>query len=421
MKRRMITVTLSLLLVLALGIGFTALAGGSLSKDEVNAIVNTTTDQTKVTSPVIDVANTAAKSIVGVNNYQQSRSDFYGYGYGYFNVPETTSERLAATGSGVVVTKYGHILTNNHVVKGASRVTVTYEDKELQADVVASDAALDLAVLHAPGLDLPAVPLGDSDSLQVGEYAIVIGNPLGQEFERTTTVGFVSALNREVEDNVSDRYGRYATVKNQMIQVDAAINQGNSGGGMFNTLGQLQGIPARKYDNSGAQTSIFGMTSSQTASIDNIGMCIPINVAKPLLQSVLENFDESTVKAQQAKDSSSPRPVLGVTVQTLRPEEQRKMDGTLPNGAYVKKVEDKSPAQAAGIKKGDIIVEVNGTVINNSSQLVQVLQEYKEGDTVKLKVFRVNDTDDVATLNKIGDSQYIDLEATLAVLANVKM
>lgn len=421
MKRRLITVTLSLLLVLTLSIGFTALAGGSLSKEDVNAIINTTTDQSKVTSPIIEVANTARKSIVGVNNYQPSRSDFYGYGYGYFNIPETTAERLAATGSGVVVTKYGHILTNHHVIKDASRVTVTYEDKELEAEVAASDAALDLAVLHAPGLDLPAVPLGDSDSLQVGEYAIVIGNPLGQEFERTTTVGFVSALNREVEDKVADRYGRRATIKNQMIQVDAAINQGNSGGGMFNTLGQLQGIPARKYDNSGSQSSIFGMMSGQTASIDNIGMCIPINVAKPLLQGVLENFDESTVKAQQAKGSNSTRPMLGVTVITLQPDQQSKIDGTLPNGAYVKKVEDRSPAQTAGIKKGDIIVEIEGTVINNSSQLVKVLEGYKEGDTVKVKVFRVAGTDDVSSLNKIGDSQYIDLEATLAVLSNVKL
>lgn len=423
MKRSFFTVTLSLLLVLALGVGFTALAGGTLSKDEVNAIVNTTTDPGKVTSPIIEVANTAQKSIVGVNNYQQSRSDFYGYGYGYFNMPETTSERLTATGSGVVVTQYGHILTNHHVIKDADRVTVTYEDKELEAEVVASDAALDLAVLHAPGLNLPAVPLGDSDSLQVGEYAIVIGNPLGQEFERTTTVGFVSALNREVEDNVSDRYGRNATVKNQMIQVDAAINQGNSGGGMFNTLGQLQGIPARKYDNNGIQSSIFGMVGGRQASIDNIGMCIPINVAKPLLRSVLENYDSAAALAQQkaAGDVTTPRPVLGVTVRTLVLQEQQKLDGTLPNGAYVSKVEENSPAQASGIRKGDIIVDVDGTVINNSSQLVKVLQNYKEGDTVKIKVFRVSDADDPAKLNKIGDSQYIDLEATLTVLSNVKM
>lgn len=421
MKRRLVTVTLSMLLVLALGIGFTAFASGTLSKDDVSAIINTTTEADKVTSPIIEVANTAKKSIVGVNNYQQSQYDFYGFGYGYFNAPENAGERLAATGSGVVVTKYGHILTNHHVIKDADRVTVSYEDKELDAEVVASDAALDVAVLYAPGLDLPAAPLGDSDSLQVGEYAIVIGNPLGQEFERTTTVGFVSALNREVKDNVSDRYGRYATVKNKMIQVDAAINQGNSGGGMFNTLGQLQGIPARKYDNSGAQSSIFGMMSGGMASIDNIGMCIPINVAKPLLKGVLENFDENAAKAQQAKKTESPRPMLGVIVRSLRPEEQRKLDGTLPNGAYVDKVEDKSPAQAAGIQKGDIIVEISGTVINNSSQLKKVLDGFKEGDTVKVKVFRVNGTDDVTSVNKIGDSRYIDLEATLAVLSNVKM
>ncbi len=316
-----------------------------------------------------------------------------------------------------MVSKYGHILTNHHVVKDATRVSVSYEDKEVSAEVVASDASLDIAVLLAPGLELPAVPLGDSDQLQVGEYAIVIGNPLGKEFERTVTVGYVSALGREVQDRVSDRYGRYATVKNQMIQVDAAINQGNSGGGMFNTLGQLQGIPSRKYDNSGS--SIFGSLSGQ-ASIDNIGMCIPINVAKPLLQNVLEGYDSAAVQAQQ-QEENAPRPRLGVTIRTLNSGETQKLDGTLPNGAYVVNVESKSPAEVGGIKKGDIIVEVDGKVVNNSTHLIEVISGYKEGDTLKVKVFRVDGTEDVAGLNNIGDNNYVDLEVTLQLLDDVKM
>lgn len=417
MKRKVTFIALTLAVVLALGAGIQALAGTTLSKEEVSSIIETTTDPKQVTSPIIEVANSAAQSVVGVNNYQSRSSDFYGYGYGYFNIPRSGGERLYGTGSGVVVSKYGHILTNEHVVKDATRVTVSYEDKEVAAEVVASDAALDVAVLLAPTLNLPAVPLGDSDQLQVGEYAIVIGNPLGQEFERTVTVGYVSALGREVQDRVSDRYGRYATVKNQMIQVDAAINQGNSGGGMFNTLGQLQGIPARKYDNSGS--SIFGALSGQ-ASIDNIGMCIPINVAKPILQNVLESYDGTAVQAQQ-QEENAPRPRLGVTIRTLSSNEAQKLDGTLPNGAYVVNVESKSPAEVGGIKKGDIIVEVDGQVINNATHLVEVIASHKEGDALKVKVFRVEGTEDAASLNNIGESAYVDLEITLQMLDDVKM
>jgi serine protease Do len=324
---------------------------------------------------------------------------------------------LAGTGSGVVVTKYGHILTNDHVIEDANRITVAFEGKEYPAELVASDAALDIAVLYAPTIDLPAAPLGDSDKLQVGEYAIVIGNPLGEEFERTVTVGYVSAINREVKDKVSDRYGRQATIVNQMIQVDAAINSGNSGGGMFNTLGQLQGIPARKYDNSG--TSIF----TQQASIDNIGMCIPVNVAKPLLEQVLLNFDASqqVLAKEQEAEPETPRPRLGVTVKTLSPQQMQKTEGSLPYGAYVVAVEENSPASEAGIQVGDIVVEVNDTVITDSSKLVEVITSSKAGDILTTKVFRTEAGDKTESVNDVGESDYINLEVTLRLLDDVKM
>jgi serine protease Do len=378
------------LMALAVVLAVTMLAGtaapNKLTQDEVNTILNTTTDETKVTSPIIEVANKAKQSVLGVNNYQISRSDYFGFGYGYFRIPGAQEgvERLYGTGSGVVVTEYGHIITNKHVVDDADRITVAVEGKEYPAELVASDAALDLAVLYCPTIKLPAAPLGDSDKLQVGEYAIVIGNPLGEEFERTVTVGYVSAINREVKDKVSDRYGRQATIVNQMIQVDAAINSGNSGGGMFNTLGQLQGIPARKYDNAG--TSIF----TQRASIDNIGMCIPVNVAKPLLEQVLLNFDasQSALAKEEETDTDTPRPRLGVTVKTLSPLQMQKTEGSLPYGAYVIVVEENSPASEAGIKVGDIVVEVDGEVVTDSSKLVELITSRKAGETFTIKVFR---------------------------------
>lgn len=407
-------IPLSLMLVLLFA--FSALAQGTLSKDDIAGIVQTTTDPAKVTSPVLEVAKNARQSVVGINNYQVRQSDYYGYGFGYFTTPSQGAERLRGTGSGVVVSPWGHIITNNHVIDEATRVTVTFEKQEFPATVVASDAALDIAILHAPDIKLPHVPLGDSDQVQVGEYAIVIGNPLGQEFERSVTVGFVSALNREVTDKVSDRYGRYATVNNQMIQVDAAINQGNSGGGMFNTLGQLQGIPSRKYDNNGTS----GMFGTRQASIDNIGMVIPINVAKPMLEEVLKNYDANAVEQKQI-EKSAPRPRLGVTVKTLGPQDIEKKDGTLPNGAYVVHVEEGSPAMLAGIKAGDIIVDVDGTVVNNSSQLVEITREHKEGDVLKVKVFRIEGEEDLTQVKEIAGGQYLDMEVTLQILDDVKM
>ncbi|MDO5021897.1 MAG: trypsin-like peptidase domain-containing protein [Eubacteriales bacterium] len=415
-KRTIVSFVLAIAMLLGLGI-YASADENTLSQDEISQIINTQTDKEKITSPVIEVSNKARESIVGVNNYQTRRTDFYGYGYGYFNTPKQSAERLVGTGSGVVVSKYGHIITNHHVVEEASRVSVSFDGEEYPAEVVASDASIDISILLAPDIKLPAAPLGDSDQLQIGEYAIVIGNPLGEQFERTVTVGFVSALGRTVEDQVSDRYGRRSTVKNQMIQVDAAINQGNSGGGMFNTLGQLQGIPARKYDNSGNPLS--GFLGIQQASIDNIGMCIPINVAKPMLENVLKNYDASNV--QKAEDEQNPPPKLGVTITTLSASANQKLDGTLPNGAYVLKVEDDSPASAAGIKKGDIIVEVDNTVINNSDQLVETLAAYKEGNEINIKVFRTKGTDDVAKLNSIGESEYVDLKVTLRLLGNIDM
>lgn len=422
-------------LLIALMIGFSNVVGaaGTLSKDEVSAIVNTSTDQKEVTSPYIQAANQARESVVGVNNYQTSQDSYFGYGFGFgFENPRPRSEgdQVAATGSGVVISKYGHVLTNYHVIKGADKVTVSVGDKEKEAIVVGADSNLDIAILLAKDLDLPAAPLGDSDKLQIGEYAIVIGNPLGKEFERTVTVGVVSAVKRTVQDSTRDRYGRRTTIDNQMIQVDAAINSGNSGGGMFNILGQLQGIPARKYDSSG----FFG-----GASVDNIGMCIPINSAKPLIESVLSSYDPSNVNSISTNDSQNEadssksnsslgqvaKPRLGVSVQTMPSNYIGVSEGILPQGAYVSKVEKNSPAQNAGIQVGDIIVEINEKVIKDSQGLVDELTGKKEGDKVKVKLYRVEGLtkalDDYAKLKELKEGKYIDLEATLAIIDNRNM
>ena len=234
MKKRMylgiVAVLLAVVMIGATVISANAATNG-LTESEIDEIVNTTTDQSKIDSPFLNVVNNVRNSVVGVNNYATSTS-YYGYGFGYgYGQPETR-ESLRGTGSGVVITEYGHVLTNYHVVDGASRVTVTTgtDEEEHEATVVGYDAELDIAVLEVKNLNLEPVQLGDSDALQVGEWAIVIGNPLGERFSRSVSVGVVSGLGREVTDRSMDKYGRISTVTNTMIQTDAAINSGNSGG-----------------------------------------------------------------------------------------------------------------------------------------------------------------------------------------------
>ncbi|MBR5231707.1 MAG: trypsin-like peptidase domain-containing protein [Clostridia bacterium] len=397
-------------------------SAGSLSKADIEAIVNTTTDASQVTSPFIQAVNIARPGVVGVNNYTITYSygytdpyDFFGFGGGSRGYQQPTQkERLAGTGSGVVISSYGHILTNFHVVEDASRVTVFDGEKELDAQVVVFSEEKDLAVLLCPEIKLPAVQLGDSDQLQVGEWAIVIGNPLGEDFFRSVTVGTVSSLERSVEQSVQDKYGRKTTVKNSMIQVDAAINSGNSGGGMFNTLGQLMGIPSLKYS----------ANYYSSASIDNIGMCIPINVAKPLIAEALEKYDADAVREQlekKAKDEKieildeDQRPRMGVTVATLN--SYVVSQGILPNGAYVTAVEEGSPAQEAGIQVGDIIVDIDGEVITNSNMMVTFIQDnYKAGDVIQVKVYRAENIQNAQTVGEIGDGEYIDLTVTLKII-----
>ena len=415
---------LALTLALGLGLGATA-AEGTLTDDEITGIVDTQTDKSQITSPIIQVAEKAQQSAVGVNNYQQIRRSQFGYGYGlpFESQPGASGEQRAGTGSGTVISPFGHVLTNYHVIEDASRVTVTVGEEELEATIVGSDSDLDVAVLLVPGLDLPAVPLGDSDAIQVGEYAIVVGNPLGQQFERSVTVGIVSAVERKMTSSGRDRYGLRTENENQMIQIDAAISSGNSGGGMFNILGQLQGIPTLKLVDGGQ-----GFFSMNPRSVDNIGMCVPVNAAKPLIRSVLESYDAEAVKAQAEANKAAAeaakglvgRPRLGVSITTLSPSFQPVLEGLLPQGAYVDEVEKDSPAEAAGLKRGDIIVEANGVTVSQQSQLIEQLRDLKEGDEVKLKAYRVEGLpqalENPQALQNLGKGEYMDFTVVLRVL-----
>ena len=359
-------------------------------------------------SPFVDAIAKVKDSVVGVNNYQLVSNrydsygnggfnyfpwgDFFGYNYPYGNGGNQDSGREVkyGSGSGVVVAKE-YVMTNYHVVDGASSLEVSVdregqaEPELLKATVAASDSDLDVAVLYVPGLDLEPVELGDSDALQVGDLVFNIGNPIG--FNGTVTAGIVSGLNREINTGTStDRYGRTSEVVNTMIQTDAAINSGNSGGGMFNLNAQLVGIPTLKYT---------GSRYSSGANVESIGMCIPVNDAKTVI--------DAAMKADVR---------MGVTVTTLN---LGSAQSSLPRGAYVMEVESGSPAEAAGVKPWDIIVEANGTVVASTSDLTGVIGSLKEGDQVALKVFRTGvDLNNATEIPK--DGEYVDLTVTLSIV-----
>ena len=415
--------------------------------------------ETVVTSPFTEAIAKVRDSVVGVYNYQIVNTygyggnsysspwdifgDYFGYGYGYGygngngnnrgngngngngngRNQQGGQEVKYASGSGTVIAKE-YVLTNYHVIEGSSslKISIGGDDSNLyEATVAAYDADKDVAVLYVPGLPLEPVELGDSDQLQVGDWAINIGNAIG--FTGTVTAGIISGLDREIEGDTvkTDQYGRRSAVVNTMIQTDAAINSGNSGGGMFNAAGQLMGIPTLKY---------CGTRYSSGASIESIGMCIPINEAKDVIEEAL-NGEKPAVGANDGVTSATPaeegkeeekantgrfgKPRLGVTVISLT-----NTNGIVPNGAYIVSVEEGGPAEKGGLKAGDIVVELNGEVISNSSELMEKLDAFREGDTVKLKVWRPDTVQDAEQLYISTDGQYVEnIEVKLAILDNI--
>ncbi len=372
---------------------------------------------TVVTSPFTAAVQKVHGSVVGVNNYTVQtyrQNPYYGYGFGfgfgygygspYQDEKEEATEVLQGTGSGVVVAKE-YVLTNYHVIEDASRLEVTIDEKIYSAQLMGTDEALDLAVLYVNGLEAEPVVLGDSDVLNIGDWAICIGNPLG--FSGTTTVGVISALNREISGNAKDAYGKRTT--NTMIQTDAAINSGNSGGGLFNVAGELVGIPSLKYSSS----------TSSGASIEGIGMAIPVNVAKTLINEVLLGKGNVQNDPSVSSITSGAKPRLGVTVTNMNTNHYALVNGLLPKGAYVTEVEAGSPAEAAGIQAGDIVVEIDGKIISTTTDMTSYLQSKQAGDTVNVKVYRVEGGLENVKGNNIPDGEYIELQAELKILDNV--
>jgi serine protease Do len=267
-----------------------------------------------------------------------------------FNIP--SQRRAEGLGSGVIVSPEGYILTNNHVVDGATEVHVTLNDRrEYKARVVGTDSKTDVAILKIDAPDLQPVVIGDSDRLQVGDYVLAVGNPFG--LGKTVTMGIVSAMGRGnlgIED-----YENF-------IQTDASINPGNSGGALVNDRGELVGI----------NTAILSHGSEGN---QGIGFAVPVSVARNVMDQILKNGRVT-------------RAYLGVMAQEVTPAIAKAFHEPEVRGALVGDVTPDSPAQKAGLQKGDIITDINGKPVNDSAQLRMNISLMEPGTTVAVKVLR---------------------------------
>ena len=261
----------------------------------------------------------------------------------------------SGAGSGVVISSDGYILTCAHVVSGASNITVTIGDTDYPATVVGEDDTSDVAVLKIDATDLTPATVGSSDSLAVGESVLAVGNPLG-ELGGTVTSGIVSALNRSVTIQ-----GTSSTNTMSLIQMDASVSPGNSGGGLFNMNGELIGLVNAK---------------SSSSDAEGLGFAIPINDAIKVAQDLLEN------------GYVSGRPYMGITYLAVTDAQTAAQLNVNAYGVYVVDVVQGGPADKAGLKTGDRIVSIDGTEIAQKDDLGTLIQQHAAGDTLSITVAR---------------------------------
>ena len=261
-----------------------------------------------------------------------------------------------SSGTGIIMSSDGYVITNHHVITGALVISVlTNDNQEFEAALVGSDEMSDLAVLKIDARGLQAAEFGDSSKLRVGDSVVAIGDPLGVQLRGTMTNGIISAINRDL--TVGDR-------TMTLIQTNAALNNGNSGGPLINCYGQVIGINTVKM------SSYY----TATASVEGLGFAIPISVAKPIIDELIEN------------GYVAGRPAIGISGDSL-PSYYRTYY-RLPDGVYVTSVNEGSDAKAKGIREGDIVTAINGERISSIDELNTVKNQYAAGDEVTLTVYR---------------------------------
>lgn len=325
-------------------------------------------------------------------------SDFFSDPFGFFGNPgggekrkqKVQTPKREASGSGVIISADGYIVTNNHVVEGADELTVTLNDnREFNARIIGTDKTTDLALIKIDGKDLPTLPIGDSEKLKVGEWVIAVGNPFN--LNNTVTAGIVSAKARSL----------YANGVESFIQTDAAINAGNSGGALVNTQGELVGINAMLY--------------SQTGSYSGYGFAIPTTIMNKVVDD-LKKY--GTV--QRAVLS-----IMGMDLHNYIDQQKAKGNevdlGSL-DGIYVSKVEDGGAAAEAGIVEGDVIVGIDGKKITKMAELNEFLASKRPGDKVRISfLHEKSKKEKTVTLKNTQGSTELVKSADLDVLgANFK-
>ena len=300
---------------------------------------------------VAEIAKKVGPAVVGVSTKSVvSNRSIFG----------NSSSVQQGTGSGVIFSDKGYIITNYHVIEGASTITVILNNnKEVKAKEINHDATNDIAVIQITDkVDLPGIAeLGDSSTLQVGELAVAIGNPLGTELLGSVTTGIISAVDRQIDSQ---------TVK--FIQTDAAISPGNSGGPLINSQGQVIGINAEKMVSSGAE---------------GLGFAIPINLVKSKVDGLISNPVKETPSTSA---NASSQLMMGIGIQEIDQATAQADNKTV--GIEVLQVEKGSPAETAGIQLGDIIIKFDGQTVKTAAELNALKAKHKVGDTVKITVVR---------------------------------
>ncbi len=350
------------------GTGDPSASSGANSTPPSSDVTNTNTNNTIHITGTADnvaeaVATKAGPSVVGIKvTIAGSGNPFFG------GSSSETSE-----GSGVIYTADGYIITNYHVissaVEGANYGSVdpnaqiqvylpSDSETGISATVVGYDSSADLAVLKIDRTGLPAIEIGDSDSLKIGEIAIAIGNPGGLQFMGSTSQGIISGLNRSITTESGTQMN--------LIQTDAAINPGNSGGALLDSEGKLIGINnAKKSD----------------VDYEGMGFAIPVNEVVEIAQRIIKNENQ-------------PQPYLGVSINTNYTSEMLNRMG-YPSGVVVYSVASQSPAEDAGIQQNDIITKVNGVAVSNYAQMISEKNKYSAGETITITIFRNGKTTDV--------------------------
>lgn len=338
----------------------------SSESEQLPSLIDLASRKNAISVP--DIVENSMPSVVGVSatfEYTQQSIDIWGFG-----TPSNQTREIKGTGTGIIMTDDGYIITNAHVVYDTSEyncgdaksVSVVLSDEtEYEAKVMGRDVETDIAVLKIDAKNLKAAEFGDSNDLKVGELVIAIGNPLGFELFGSVTSGIISAIDREITVNEKQM---------KLIQTDAAINSGNSGGPLLNSCGQVIGINSSKISSS------YG-----SASIEGLGFAIPISEAKIIIDDLI-NYGYVTG-----------RPQIGIQTQNVSDTISRFYG--IPVGVYVVSVSEGSSAEFAGIKEGDVIIGIQGEPVENLNELNEIKNKYKAGDEIKLTISRQGESEDI--------------------------